>query len=157
RPPILIHVDDVPGHAHDVLRSRAALGQNSDDVLQCLPRLRDEACGEPLVRVPSDHATDEDHFALRLHAVGIAFRLRPPGRLQYPSPLRRRGRLLQHCSPPAFCRQLLDGTVGHVQSPQDASLWDAFSLATRRNSNRCSLPVWVFGNSLTYSIARGYL
>ena len=27
----------------------------------------------------------------------------------------------------------------------------------RRSSKRCSLPVWVFGSSVTYSMARGYL
>src|SRR5262245_65354864 len=39
----------------------------------------------------------------------------------------------------------------------DASLCDAASAAMRRSSKRCSLPVWVRGNWVTYSIARGYL
>lgn len=37
------------------------------------------------------------------------------------------------------------------------AIFSAPASAILRNSKRCSFPVWVFGNALTYSIARGYL
>ena len=38
-----------------------------------------------------------------------------------------------------------------------ATFRDAPSAARRRSSKRCNFPVCVFGSSVTYSIARGYL
>ena len=79
---VFVHVEHVPGQPHDVLGPGAALGQHRDDVLQRLPRLRDEALREFLAGVPADHAADEDELAARLDAVGVALRRRPAGRLQ---------------------------------------------------------------------------
>ena len=79
---ILVHVDHVPGQAHDMLRARAALGQNREDVFQRLPRLRDKSFRKFLVLVPADHAADKDELAARLDAVGVALGSGQPRRLE---------------------------------------------------------------------------
>src|SRR4051794_37949942 len=141
---IFVHVEDVPGQADDMLRTRFALGQNRADVFQGLLRLRDEALWKFLVLVPADHAADKHELAARLDAVGVAFRRGPAGRLQ---------RLMLGGSR----WQSGHGSGRHGHSPYEASFRDAPSAARRRNSKRCSFPVCVFGSSVTNSMARGYL
>jgi len=52
-------VDDGPGHFHPVPGTGAAGLQDSDNVLQGLPGLVDEAMAvKPLLRIPADLATD---------------------------------------------------------------------------------------------------
>ena len=124
---VLVAVDDVPGHPHDVLRPPARLGEHRDDVRESLPRLRGEVVGlERLRGVPADLAADRDERAARGDAVRVAFRLRPAGRLQD----------LQHGL--LLCRVR-----------QADAIW--------RSLKRCSLPVSVRGSDSTNSIARGYL
>src|SRR5262249_28749810 len=51
-----------------------------------------------------------------------------------------------------------DGTMCAAENRRhDASLCEAASAAMRRSSKRCSLPVCVRGNWVTYSMVRGYL
>ena len=76
-------VDDVPGHAHDVLRSGSGLRQHRARVLERLTELRHELAGrEGLVGAPSDLARDEDELALRLDAVRVAPAALPARRRQ---------------------------------------------------------------------------
>ena len=103
---------------------------------------------EAALRVLSDHAADEHHFAARKNAVGESLRPRPAGGLQHG----------------VKGIAIFPGrAVGHVVSfvlelaLHEASCCEAGSPAMRRSSKRCSLPVWVRGNAATYSMARGYL
>ncbi len=66
-----------------MLRVRAVLGEDRDDVAQRLRRLRDEIVRlEPLRGVPADLAGDEHERAARGDAVRVAPGWRPAGRFQ---------------------------------------------------------------------------
>ena len=80
---IFVHVADIPGHAHDVLRRGAAFGEHRGNVSKNLTRLADEIRRKSAVLVPADQAADKQDLAARLDAVGVAFRLRPAGGLQH--------------------------------------------------------------------------
>ena len=80
---IVRHVDDVPGHAHDMLGPRFVLGEDGERVEKHLPELADEiGRDDPLRLVPADHAGGEDEPADAGDAVRIAFGPRPAGRQQ---------------------------------------------------------------------------
>jgi hypothetical protein len=79
---ILVHIDDVPGEAHEMFRPRIALGENRRDVAQGLANLGDKARGKTLLAIPPDYASGHHDAAVGRHAVRIPFGDRPAARLQ---------------------------------------------------------------------------
>src|SRR5205085_611867 len=76
-------VEQVPGHAHNVLGLGFSLRQYFDDVVQRLPDLRREITTDDFaLRVRPDHATYENGTAFGGDAMGEAFGARPVFRLQ---------------------------------------------------------------------------
>ena len=80
---IFLDVDDIPGQAHEMLRSSAALGEDIGNVAQRLTHLRNEIGRQMPLRIPADHAAGHHKAAIGGHAVGISFRHRPAARLQH--------------------------------------------------------------------------
>src|SRR5512138_3350638 len=73
----------VGGEAADVLRPRAGLGEDGDDVLQRLLELRREALGlEHLLGVPADLAGDENQSAIGFDSIRVADGRLPALRMQ---------------------------------------------------------------------------
>src|SRR5688572_12861644 len=74
----------VRGHAADVFRARARLGEHRDDVLQSLFKLRCQIFGlEHLLRVPPDLACHENEAPAALDAVRVADRRLPARRKKH--------------------------------------------------------------------------
>src|SRR5690242_4071183 len=76
-------VEQIPSHAHDVLRATTSLCQYSEHVGERLADLSGQLIGlETTLFVPADLAGDEDNAALCRDAVGVAARAGPAGRLK---------------------------------------------------------------------------
>src|SRR6185312_14123175 len=80
---ILLLVHHIPGHASDVFRLGVRLRENFNDIVEGLPHLSGKVPGVELrMRVPPDHAAQEDHAPLRHHAIGVPFGTSPVRWLQ---------------------------------------------------------------------------
>src|SRR4029078_4801906 len=80
---IFVAVDDVAGHAHDMLRSCPVLGEDLERVAERPRELGVQLIfRDVLVLVPADDAGGEDHPPLDADPVGIALRPGPVGRLE---------------------------------------------------------------------------
>src|SRR3954470_18554303 len=67
---ILIEADDIPGHPNDMLGPGAVLGEDGEGVEKHLAELAGKVPGgDPLVRVPADHAGGEYRPTARGDAV----------------------------------------------------------------------------------------
>src|ERR1700693_3220635 len=76
-------VNEVPNEVGDMLRSRAAAGEDGSNIAQRLRDLCDEIIAlEQAVRVPADLSCEKDRSTLRDNAVGVACRPGPAFRLQ---------------------------------------------------------------------------
>ena len=69
-----------------MLGLRTGLRENRGDVAQGLAHLRDKAVGETLFGIPADDAASDDNAPVGGHAIGIALRHRPTGRLEHLRP-----------------------------------------------------------------------
>src|SRR6202035_1461776 len=79
---IFLLVEDVPGHAGDMLGLGAGGGENLDDVAKGLTDLRHEIVAvELLLGVPADLAGDENQSAAADDAVRVSLGTRPPLRV----------------------------------------------------------------------------
>ena len=80
---VLAAVQDVPRHAHHVLRPGTPFGQHRQHIAQGLRGLGDEIIAlELLLRIPANLAANKDLGATCGHAVGVALGRHPAGRME---------------------------------------------------------------------------
>src|SRR6516165_6906118 len=153
---ILLHVDDIPGQPHQMIRPRVTLGEDRRNVAKRLARLCKEAFRKAALIVPADYAAGHHDASVGCHAIGIALWCRPAAGLQNPG-VRRAFAFCdgQHGNHgPLFCAHETSPSISYSAAiPADA----APACACWRSAKRFSLPVSVLGNCATNSIARGYL
>src|SRR5438874_3086562 len=80
---VFVHVDDIPGQAHEVVWPRAALRQDRHDVFERLPDLRDQSVGKSACKVPADDTPRHDKASFGHDAVRIPLRLWPAAGLKH--------------------------------------------------------------------------
>jgi len=98
---VFVHVDDIPGQAHEMFGSSTALRQDRHDVFESLPHLRDKPVRKSTGSVPTDDTTGHDEASFGHDAVRIALRLRPTAGLKHPQTTGRGGQcelFLFHCA-----------------------------------------------------------